>query len=453
MILDYSNMMASCIGSGGIEKVRCSTRAYKKVISGLGKGWQEWSNLVTDDELNEIISFCEPIRTTAQSVVVLGIGGSALGALAISNALMHSRHNELSDEKRTAPKFYVEDNIDPERMESLFDVIDVGRSYFIVVTKSGETGETLSQFLMMYAKLSSKLGDKAREHVIVVTTIGKGTIFEIAQAEGFKVFGVGGGVGGRFSALSPVGLVPLSCVGIDIKGLIQGAAKANAYCVSPDISKNTALMMAALNMAAYRKGCNISVMMPYADSLKYMSDFYAQLWAESLGKKENLNGETVYVGQTPVKALGVTDQHSQIQLYTEGPFDKVITFLSVREFRKVCVIPNDRRIQGIDFLKGHTLNELINAECSATAFALKKAGRMNMTLELDSINPQSIGELVMLFMYQTAYAGAMLNIDTYNQPGVEEGKKGTYAMMGRSGYEDQLKEMTAEDGEYKIVRD
>ncbi len=172
---------------------------------------------------------------------------------------------------------------------------------------------------------------------------------------------------------------------------------------------------------------------------------------ESRGKKEDINGKIVHVGQTPVKALGVTDQHSQIQLYTEGPFDKVVTFLSVENFRRSCLIPKVD-VDGIEFLKGHTLNELIHAECKATAFALKKAGRMNMTLTLEEVTPQSIGELIMIFMYETAYAGAMLDVDTYNQPGVEEGKKATFAMMGRVGYEEKLKEMAFSENEFIIKR-
>lgn len=453
MRLDYTNMMAASLGECGLKEVNYSRNVFDKVISTLGTGWQEWANLISDGEIDEIAQFCRPICEKAESVVVLGIGGSALGAIAVANALTHFRHNELPREKRNAPKFYVEDNVDPERMAALLDVVDISNTYFIVATKSGETSETLSQFLVIYDALSSKLGDKAKEHIIAITTLGKGKLYEIAVSEGFRLFGIGKGVGGRFSVFSPIGLVPLACIGIDIKGLISGAAKAAQCSQSPDINANIALMMAALNVEAYKKGCNMSVMMPYADSLKFMSDFFAQLWGESLGKKQDLCGNTVHVGQTPVKALGVTDQHSQIQLYTEGPFDKVVTFLTVTNFRNYCVIPNDKRIDGLEFLKGHTLNELINAEQAATAYALKKAGRMNMTLCLDAVTAESVGELIMTLMYQTAFAGAMLNIDTYNQPGVEEGKKATFAMMGRIGYEQKLQEMTAQCGEYKIERE
>lgn len=449
MKLDYSNMMSSRLGQNGIDRLRIDDRAFDVVKDGMGKGWQEWCDLPTDDEIREIVEFSDPICANADSVVVFGIGGSALGTAAVANALLHLRHNELPRKLRKSPRLYVEDNIDPERMQALLDVINIEKSYFIVITKSGETSETLSQFLIIYNELFSRLGEKAGEHIVAVTTLNKGTLYELASREGFKIFGVNKGIGGRFSVFSPVGLVPLACVGIDIAGLIAGARRAEAYCTERE--NNPALTMAALSVAAYKMGRTVSVMMPYADSLKLMADFYAQLWGESLGKRENLLGETVFCGQTPVKALGVTDQHSQIQLYTEGPFDKFVTFIKVGNFRKVVPIPDDNK-SGLEFLKGHSLNELIDAECKATAFALTKAGRMNMTLELNEVSPVTIGELITVFMFDTAFAGAMLNVDAYNQPGVEEGKKATFAMMGREGYGDKLKEMSAYGGEYIIER-
>ena len=190
-----------------------------------------------------------------------------------------------------------------------------------------------------------------------------------------------------------------------------------------------------------KKGCNVSVMMPYADSLKFMADFYCQIWGESLGKAVDLDGKTVHAGQTPAKALGVTDQHSQVQLYTEGPFDKVVTFIGVEKFRDRVVITDDKDVNACDFLKGHTMNELINAERKATEFALRKAQRASFSITLPEVNEETIGELLMYFMYETAFAGALLNVDTFNQPGVEEGKKATFAMLGRKGYEEKMNEI------------
>ncbi|MCI8412844.1 MAG: glucose-6-phosphate isomerase [Clostridia bacterium] len=449
---DYNNMMEDSIGKEGIKEsafdknAAAVAAAQKSVLDNRGKGWQEWCDLpfAPSAEIDELISYCGKIGKKAESFVVLGIGGSALGPLSVASSLLHLHHNELPKDKRKAPKLYVEDNVDPERMASLIDVLDLKTAYFNVVTKSGETSETLSQFLILYSMLKRELGkEEAKKHIIVTTTIGKGTLYDVAAKEGFKIYGVGKGVGGRFSVLSPVGLVAFAALGLDVKAMLAGAAAAAKSAEETDIRRNPALLTAFLQVEAMKAGKNVSVLMPYADSLKYMADFYCQLWAESLGKAEDLDGKTVHVGQTPAKALGVTDQHSQVQLYTEGPFDKVVTFLAVDEFRTTVVINDDKEVAACDFLKGHTLNELINAERKATEFALKKANRMNYTIYLPSVTEETIGELLMYFMYQTAFAGAMLNIDTFNQPGVEEGKKATFAMLGRAGYESKLAEVNA----------
>jgi glucose-6-phosphate isomerase len=201
-------------------------------------------------------------------------------------------------------------------------------------------------------------------------------------------------------------------------------------------------MTALLQYLSMKNGKNISVMMPYADSLKYIADWYCQLWGESLGKSVDKQGNLIYAGQTPVKALGVTDQHSQVQLYREGPFDKVITIIGVENFRAEVAISNGcEDIPDVNFLCGHTMSELINAERRATEYALTTANRLNHTIMLNEVNAFTVGELLYLFEMETAYTGAMLNIDTFNQPGVEGGKNATYALFGRKGYEKTKEEM------------
>lgn len=236
--------------------------------------------------------------------------------------------------------------------------------------------------------------------------------------------------------------------------MLKGAAFMDRKCKVKDYKNNPALMAAALQYIAINKGKNISVMMPYADSLKLMADWYCQLWGESIGKAVDLQGNTVYAGQTPVKALGVTDQHSQVQLYTEGPFDKVITLIGVDKYRKEVTISNGcEDIPDVNFLCGHTMNELITAEMLATEYALTKNQRLNSIIMLPEVNAHTIGQLLMFFMMQTAYIGALLNIDTFNQPGVEEGKNATYALLGRKGYETkaaELKSIKAKNEKYII---
>lgn len=462
LTFDFNNMMSGAVGKNGItaetlEKNICKAMAAReKVLSEAGKGWQGWMDLPfnQDDIADDILSCAADVREKFDAFVVLGIGGSALGPSAVFNALKHLRYNDLPKEKRGGPKFYVEDNVDPERMSSLLDVIDVEKTMFNVITKSGATSETMSQFLIIYKLLKDKLGDKASQHIIATTDEKKGNLIKIAKQENFKTFYIPDGVGGRFSELCPVGLLPAAVLGIDIKSMLKGARDMDKICRVENIGDNPALFAALLMYLAMKDGKNISVMMPYADSLRLISDWYCQLWAESLGKATDNDGNLVYAGQTPVKALGVTDQHSQVQLYTEGPFDKVVTFLAVQNFRDTVEIPEGfADIPDVHFLCGSSLNRLINTELDATEYALTKAGRPNFRVTLSEVNEYSIGALLYFFMMETAYCGALLNINTYNQPGVEEGKNATYAMFGKKGYEQKKQELDsapAKDKKYII---
>jgi len=249
-------------------------------------------------------------------------------------------------------------------------------------------------------------------------------------------------VGGRFSVFSSVGLLPAAVVGIDIEELLAGAAYMNEICTTSDLFQNPAYLNATLQYLADKKGKPMSVMMPYADSLKEIADWYRQLWAESLGKRVSLDGKTVHVGPTPIKALGATDQHSQMQLYIEGPFDKVITLIGVKDFGAEAKIPKAyKEIGELGYLGGHSLKGLLQAEMLATEMALTKNNRMNCTITLSEVNAFTIGQLLQMLMIQTAFAGGLYNIDPFDQPGVEHGKQYAYGLMGRKGYEGKKKEV------------
>lgn len=452
LVLDYNNMMQTSLGRGiGFkdedlflleDKMK---KAHKNFDENRGKGMMGWTELPYNQTeiVKDIKATAKYVNKNFEYFVVLGIGGSALGPMAVFQALKHLHYNDLTKRYRKGPKFYVEDNIDPERMAALLDVIDVEKTMFNIITKSGQTSETMSQYLIINKILEIQLGDKAKDHIIATTSENSGELIKIAKKKSYKTFYIPDGVGGRFSELSPVGLLPAAVLKIDIDGLLSGAAYMDEVCRENDnYRKNPALISAGLQYLSMKEGKNISVMMPYADSLKYISDWYAQLWAESLGKGRTLSGDRVAIGQTPVKALGVTDQHSQVQLYTEGPNDKVITFLAVENFNIEVPIPDGCPDQpNVNFLCGHTLNELIEAERVATEYAIKKAGKSNYTIYLPEVNAFTIGQLLTLFMIQTAYTGAMLDIDTFNQPGVEEGKKATYALLDRPGYDEKKLEI------------
>ena len=450
---DYNNMMSTYVGKEqGITDKELSAikplakQAHAFVKENRGTGMMGWTELAYNqkDIVADIQATAKIVRRNADAFVVLGIGGSALGPMAVFQALCHLRHNELKKSKRKAPKFYVEDNVDPERMASLFDILDLDKTVFNVITKSGSTSETMSQYLIIMNMLKEKYGDKANEHIIATTDAKNGNLIKIAKKEKLKTFYIPDGVGGRFSEICPVGLFPAAVLGIDIKEILKGCAQMDKLCRKADFATNPALVAAALQYIAIGKGKNISVMMPYADSLKLMADWYCQLWGESLGKAVNNKGEKVNVGQTPVKALGVTDQHSQVQLYTEGPFDKVTTFIGVDKYRAEVTIPGGAEdFPNVSFLSGHTMNELITCEMIATEYALTKNNRLNNIIMLPEVNANTIGQLMFFFMLETAYIGAMFDINTFNQPGVEEGKNATYALLGRAGYEEKANELNS----------
>lgn len=459
---DFNPMMAEYVGAHGVrrealnELLPAAALAHAAVEKGRGKGMQGWMDLPYDQEdvLTAIEATANRIRGEFETFVVLGIGGSALGPAAVQQALNHLHYNELPKEKRNGPRLYIEDNIDPERMAAMFDVIDLKTTCFNVITKSGGTAETMSQYLIVLDALKAAVGADYKRHIVVTTSQKKGFLINVAREEGYETFYIPDGVGGRFSELSPVGLLTASVCGIDIRRLIAGARDMDQRCKSPDVLQNPALMEAALMVLTMRMGVNVSVMFPYADSLRLIADWYAQLWAESLGKNRALDGKPVHVGQTPVKALGVTDQHSQLQLYTEGPFDKVITFLKVDRFRAQTGIPHGcADIPTIAFLGGRSHNELIEAERQGTEFALWRTGRMCQTIALDSVCEETVGGLMYFFELVTAYAGALLNIDAFNQPGVEESKIAAYAALGYTSEvhtrkREEMKNRPAKNDEY-----
>ena len=427
-----------------IEKARKSLKSKW----GRPSRMMAWTKLPHNQKtvVEDILATARRVKDNFDNFVVLGIGGSALGPIAIHQAINHLHYNELPSDKRGGPRLFVEDNIDPERMEALFDVIDLKKTCFNVITKSGSTSETMSQLLIIFDELKKRLGEEhIGKHIIATTDRKKGYLIKIAKQYKLKTFVIPDGVGGRFSELCPVGLLPAAVCGVDIEEMLAGAAYMDEICQNEDIWKNPGWMSGILAyIAMTSKDKNVQVMMPYADSLKFMADWYAQLWGESLGKKFTLRGKTVHVGQTPVKSLGVTDQHSQVQLYAEGPFDKVITFLGVDSYRTDYAIPHGfDEIPAVSFLGGHTLNELIQSERIATEYALVKSGKLNQTIILPEVNEFTIGQLQFFFEVQTAVCGELLGIDAFDQPGVEEGKNATYALLGRPGFDAKREELAA----------
>ncbi|HEY5939645.1 MAG TPA: glucose-6-phosphate isomerase [Gemmatimonadales bacterium] len=395
--------------------------------------------------VRQIQAFAEGVGQAYDHVLVLGIGGSALGTKALLNALRRPAWNEWDDEGREFfPRLTILENIDPTTVAAALERIDPRRVLVNVISKSGGTAETMAQYLVVREWLEQALGSAASRHLVFTTDPDRGALRTIAQREHIATLDVPPEVGGRFSVLSPVGLLPAALVGIDVEALLAGARVAVDRAESDDLLKNSPALYGALHWAADTgAAARVHVLMPYTDRLREFAEWYRQLWAESLGKRVDRNGKPVHVGPTPVGSVGATDQHSQVQLFMEGPYDKVITFMTVGDLGVDLPIPgppknatgSERDLPpDLEYLPGHTLGELLRAEYEATSAALAEMGRMSCTLCLPDLGPATLGEAIMFFQLATGYAGAWYGIDPFDQPGVELGKRLTYAAMGRSGY-------------------
>jgi len=446
--LDYSNCLSEIVGEQGISRQEIESlkeelvKAHKNVYEKKSKGLLGFMELPYKiDDAKKIESFAKKYKNKFENFVVIGIGGSALGNIALQTALRHPYWNLLDRKNRGGwLRLFVPDNVDPELISGLLDTINLKKTLINVISKSGTTAECLANFFVIREKLIKKVGKKNySKHLIFTTDAQKGYLRELFnKGEAFASFEIPANVGGRFSVLSPVGLVSAAFTGIDIEKLLSGAKEMAERCKTEDVYKNPALMYAGVQYLLYKKGKIMNVVMPYSNALYGFADWFRQLWAESLGKKQNNAGQIVNVGPTPIKALGATDQHSQVQLYIEGPYDKVITFLSVEKYRKNVKIP---KTSDNHYLGGHTLNELIKSEEQATRLALARQNRPNCTIILPEISESAAGELIYFFELATAYAGELFNINAFDQPGVELGKQLTYALLGRPGYEEKRKEL------------
>lgn len=443
--LDYSNLIKENVGSthglaiAELEQMQTAGKeahaALEQKINNNTLGFYTLPD--NTDLVDEINSYAETVRERFSHYVHIGIGGSALGPIALQSALNNQFYND-----KHSPKMYFPDNVDPDWLQELAEHVDIKNTLFHVVSKSGGTAETAATILYFMDFIQKELGEQFYKNLLFTTDPHAGLLNQIASENAIRCFRIPQNVGGRFSVLTAVGLIPAAIAGIDIAALLNGASQMAKQCRNKEVMKNPAFIYAATHVKLMETGKNISVMMPYSNKLKDIADWYSQLWAESLGKRFNNQGDVIEVGQTPVKALGATDQHSQVQLYIEGPNDKVITFMEVESFKNKNTLKNHfPYINDFNYLQGATLGGLLNSEKQATEIALTNNHRPNLTLKLGSVSPENVGALIFLFQAATAFAGELLNINAFDQPGVEEGKIATYALMGRKGYEKRRKEI------------
>jgi len=423
--VDLNGLLAAAVGGSGLAAEELAglepelARVRDELAARRAAGTLAFAELPHRfDDARRVLDDAAGVGADIDVLVVLGIGGSALGARAL-----------VSD------------------FGALLGQLDARRTLFNVISKSGETAETMAQFLVVRDRLLHELGAVDYKHHLVVTTDAeKGVLRQIVNDEGFRDLVVPDGVGGRFSVLTPVGLFPAAVAGIDVEELLAGAVYVDerARAAAAPLADPALALAGALFLLATRHAKPILVLMPYCTRLAATADWFCQLWAESLGKARDLAGRTVEWGQTPVRALGAADQHSQLQLYVEGPRDKVVLFARVEDHGAAVDLPTTYQdLEGVGYLGGHSLGELLNAEQRATELALAKRGRPSATLVLPAVNAFTLGQLLYLLETATVAVGALAGIDPFGQPGVEEGKRLAYGLMGRPGFEANRAEVEA----------
>ena len=391
------------------EFVKKHEKSVQKIFKNKSKEGYGFLNLPDNEALvrriNRFVSSQK--KEKWEHIVVLGIGGSALGLIATQEALM----NPYSQ----SPKLHVVDNVDPVRVSQLMDYLKLNKTLFVVISKSGGTVEPMALYGLASSVMQKKYPKKWQKHFVFITDPKKGLLRPLAGQAGITAFDIPPTVGGRFSVLSSVGLVPAALVGVDIAQLLKGAKKMRDSVKKKKGLENLALSLSAIQyLLDTQKKKVMTVMMPYSTPLFRVGDWYRQLLAESLGK--NLK-----TGPTPIAALGTTDQHSQIQLYREGPNNKFLIFLTIQkpaqDTKVGNTLPND-----MSYLNGKNFNTLIHAAHRGTSVALAKAKRPNLTLALPQLNEENLGALFMLLECQVALLGKMYGVNAFDQPGVEAGK-------------------------------
>jgi glucose-6-phosphate isomerase len=426
---DYQNLVEveGGLQSGELHEIRPRLREAADGLLGDPPGFMRLPK--TSEYAEASARVAQEIRNSgATDFIHVGIGGSALGPMALHKALSHPFYNALSGEERRGPRMHFAENTDPATLSAILDLSEPDGTWVNVVTKSGSTAETMANFLVIRGVLVDALGDFGFQgRTIATTDPEEGFLKQIADREDLRVLPIPADVGGRFSVLTPVGLLPAAVAGLDVDALLAGAAQ----CVD-EVNERGAEHPAVLGAAMHflmdtARGRNVRVMMTYADALERLAAWFVQLWAESLGK----DGK----GSTPHGAVGTTDQHSQVQLYMEGPQDKVIEIVEVEEHPRDLPIPEAYEdLEGVGYLGGHTMAELLNVECDATRRALTEAGHPNSTIKLGATNEENLGYVLQALEVQTAIAGSLYGVNAFNQPGVEAGKQITYKRMGRPGY-------------------
>jgi len=381
-------------------------------------------------EIAEAKRIAVRLRATTDTLLVLGIGGSALGASALDHAL-----GPTTDDPH---RLVVLDTVDPFAVRRALDALDPARTAVATISKSGGTVETAALFRVVLPWLRAGAGDAWQDRLVLITDRTRGALRPLVDAHGLAALPVPDDVGGRFSVLTAVGILPAAYRGLDVDGLLAGAAAMAEHVRTRSVETNPAWMFAATHDLWWPRA-TVSVLLTYSERLTLLGAWYMQLWAESLGKPLP---DGAY-GWTPGHARGPADQHSQLQLWQEGPADRIVTVVQVEDHGVDVTIPElSGPENGVgSYLAGGPLTELLDAERKGTTAALVSVGRPVIKLRVPRVDAHCVGQLIMLFEAATAIAGLLRGVDPFDQPGVEAGKRYAYGQLGREGFADAAAEV------------
>ena len=401
-------------------------------------GWVELPVKYDKKEFEAIQQAAREIRETSEALVVIGIGGSYLGARAAIEMLSHSFANQYPEGKRSNPQiYYLGHTISPTYTAELLELLAEKDFTVNVISKSGTTTEPAIAFRLIKELLIKKYGAAgAKRRIYATTDRAKGALKKLADAEGYTQFVIPDDVGGRYSVLTPVGLLPIAVSGIDIREMMDGAGAAYQAYQQPDLEKNQAYQYAAARNILYRKGKLLEILVNYEPGLHYFAEWWKQLFGESEGKNQK--------GIFPAACDFSTDLHSMGQYIQEGRRDLFETVLWVEKPRRSVVIPNDPdNIDGLNFLSGQTMEFVNEKAFQGTLLAHHEGGVPNMVIQVPELTPYYFGELVYFFEKACGLSGYLNAVNPFDQPGVEAYKKNMFALLGKPGYEAEKERLAA----------
>ncbi|NLN20566.1 MAG: glucose-6-phosphate isomerase [Syntrophomonadaceae bacterium] len=392
-------------------------------------------SFLDEETIAELKSIAKKLREKYENILILGIGGSALGTKAMLQFL-YGCYYQLEQHK---PRIFILDNIDPATISQLERILDFRKTALIYTSKSGSTAETAANFIYFYNKYKEAGGDE--RDIVIICDPGDNGINRIAKKLGCYLLRFPKNLQGRYSVMSPVGFLPAELAGIDCRGFLDGAGAVHKLLTTKPSEENPLLVLGGAIYEYFRAGRTIHVLFNYSDLLQQFGLWFMQLWAESLGKRVTLTGEEVKIGATPLSCLGTTDQHSLLQLFKEGAADKIFGFIRIHH------VPQDPKIRGAfpseveyAYFDGHTMQEQLYIEQMATEMSLVHAGHPCYRITVREASAVALGGLFYLYEALTVFVANLFNVNPYDQPGVEEGKKIAYALLGREDHLPRQKE-------------